>query len=491
MLRRMEPLTRRDLLAGTAALGTAQAQQPAAGRLNLIVITVDTWGTHYYGCYGNTEIRTPSVDGLARKSAMFLDAFPEVLPTIPVRRSLYTGRRIFPSQLVQQPDDQVRIRGWHQMYAEDVTMSEALQAAGYTTAIVSDVYHQFKPGKNFHRGFDSWRFVRGQESDRLESGPRKAIDLARYTHASQTAMRNPKNKGGIMQYLLNRREWKSEEDWLASQVFREAGRWLENAAAENQPFYLHIESFSPHEYWDPPQDYYRLYMKGDFKGPWMIQPPATTAAMSPIEVEHVRAMYAGFVTFTDSRIGKFLRRVESLGLAQNTFIVFVADHGTMMGEQGQLHKGETRLRTQVTNVPLLMHHPSKKWEGRRIRGFVQHTDVMPTILDALGVAIPSRVTGESLLPLIESGRDSKREGIITGWGEHASVRTPEWNYIGRWSPGNPFQELYDVKGDPQELKNVAVGQPRVVKEFHARLMDHVNQGWSVTKGTFSKVLESA
>ena len=117
------------------------------------------------------------------------------------------------------------------------------------------MYHQFKPDKNFHRGFDSWRWIRGQESDRLETGPREAVRLADYMHPSQMrSMGTGRNNkvSGPLQYLLNRREWKTEDDWLAAQVFQQASRWLDNNAAVNQPFYLHIESFSPHEFWDRP-----------------------------------------------------------------------------------------------------------------------------------------------------------------------------------------------------------------------------------------------
>src|SRR6202790_2191144 len=144
-------ITRRDLLAAPmAAPGAALAAQQSAGPLNIIHIGVDTWSAHYLGCYGNTEIRTPNVDTLASKSVVFEEAYPEVLPTLPARRAIYTGRRIFPSDLILQRDDQVKIRGWHPLFTEDVTISETLKGAKYTTALVSDIYHQFKPEKNFH-----------------------------------------------------------------------------------------------------------------------------------------------------------------------------------------------------------------------------------------------------------------------------------------------------------------------------------------------------
>ncbi len=474
----MSDITRRNLLKGAAVAPAAVSED---ARLNLIEIVVDTWGAHWMGCYGAAQTRTPNADALAARSAVYEDAYPEALPTLPARRALYTGRRIFPSELILQRDDGVKIRGWHQLFTEDVTLSETLQGAGYTTAIVSDVYHQFKPDKNYHRGFDCWRWIRGQEADRLATGPRRAIDPSRYLHASQAAQL--KNRNNVMtQYLLNRRDWKTEDDWLPAQVFREASRWVADNAAENQPFHLHVESFSPHELWDPPEEYYRLHMKSDYRGPRLIHPPIVTAKMSPLEVEHVRALYAGLVSFVDARLGKFLQTVESLGLMKNTLIVLTADHGTMMGEQNQLHKGEQRLRTQVTHVPLMIYHPRQNWAGRRVKGFVQHTDVMPTILELLAVKAPSRVTGRSL-----TGGASP-ESIFIGWGEHASIRTPEWCYIGHWSPGTPFEQLYDLKRDPLELNDVADRHPALVREFRGRLKNYVASGWDVTRGTFAATL---
>ncbi len=229
-------------------------------------------------------------------------------------------------------------------------------------------------------------------------------------------------------------------------------------------------------------------MKSDYKGPRLINPPMTTEKMSPVEIEHAQALYSGLVTFVDDRIGKFLADVERLGLMKNTIIVFVADHGTMMGEQGQFHKGETRIRTQVTHVPLMVYHPRETWGGRRVKGFVQHVDVMPTLLDLIGVPAPSRVTGESLRPLIEASSASKRETIFTGWGEHGTVRDHEWAYIGRWSPGPKFEELYNIRKDPKELRNVAGDNPGVAAEYRGRLKDHVDSGWAITRGTFATKL---
>jgi len=491
-------MTRRDfVVAGAAATGAAcQTKQQAAqapppppleepqeqkgNGLNLILICVDTWGANYVGAYGYPSIKTPHVDRFAAKSAVFTGAYPECLPTIPTRRVLYTGRRIFPTQQIVQPDDQVRIRGWHQMFAEDITLAEMLRKASYTTALVSDLYHTFKPGKNFHRGFQCWRWIRGQEADRLESGPVSKINVRDYLHASQKGQ-------GPFQYLLNRLDWKREEDWLPARVFADASRWLDrNAPDAQQPFYLHVESFAPHEYWDPFDAYYRAYMKGNYKGPRLIAPPGATKEMSELEVEHVRALYAGYVTMVDAWVGKFLAKVEALGLMKNSIILFVADHGTMMGEQGHIHKSETRLRHQVTRVPLLVYDPRKTHDGKKIAGYVQHTDIVPTALELLDLKPPKRVTGESFVPLLAGSKSGGlRDTVITGWGIHASVRTPEWNYITRWTPGENFAEqLYDLRKDPDELTNVVEANRTVAQEYRKKLDAYIASGRGITEGTF-------
>jgi arylsulfatase A-like enzyme len=199
-------------------------------------------------------------------------------------------------------------------------------------------------------------------------------------------------------------------------------------------------------------------------------------------------MYAGLVTFVDKQIGTFLSHVESMGLMDNTLITFIADHGTMMGEQGQIHKGENRIRRQVTHVPFAIYRPGSHWDGRRISGYVQHTDLMPTVLDYLAVEAPSRVTGINRRGMIDAQGRSNFESVVTGWGEHAALRTPEWVYIQRWSPGPKFEQLYDLKKDPKELTNVAAENAAVVAHMKEQLKDYIAGGWEITRGTFAKKL---
>ena len=480
--------SRRSLLKGLSAAAAVPAahssaasrQRSADGKFNVIHIGVDTWSAHWINCYGlNASIQTPFVDALAARSAMFMDAYPNALPTVPVRRGVYTGRQVFPSYMVRMREGGTNWRGWHPLYREDVTVAESFRDSGYRTQLISDVYHQFQPAMNFQFGFNGFTWIRDQETDRAATGPVRGIDPSRYMHAS-----TPNIEGQVSRYLLNRYQWQTEEDWPTHRLFAEAGSWLDSNTDDNQPFYLHIECYSPHEMWDPPEEYYRRYMKSDYSGPRLIFPPTSAAKMTAVELEHARALYAGMVSFVDSRIGIFLKRVLDMGLLENTIIVFVADHGTFQGEQGDVHKGEGLLRTQLLHVPLLIYHPYLAGMNRRIRGFVQHADIMPTLLDLNGIQCPARVTGKSLRPLMETGASSDRDIIYGGWNDHGFIRTPDWSYIGRWNPGEAYEEIYDVRKDPLELKNVIQDQQSLMNDFRARLQAHVAAGWNITKGNF-------
>jgi len=489
-------ISRRGLLGGIAGAVAAKpspAQKASAvryakdNRLNVIFVVFDTWSTHWMGCYGGEVAWTPSVDALAAKSAVFVDAYPENLYTPPARRSIYTGRQTFPSERWQMWNLPVQ-RGWHPLFVEDVTLSEKLLDVNWTTALVSDLGHSFQPGFNYHRGFKSWRWVRGQEVDQFETGPTKGINPRDFLHESQKTI---PAAGLFMLYLVSRQFRRTEDDWAVAQTFDQASSWLERNVEDNQPFYLHVESYSPHEYWDPPDEYYRLYMKSNYDGPRLIQAPDSTSVLTPVELEHVRALYSGLVTFTDLRFGRFLAKIEQLGLMENTIIVVTSDHGGLLGEQGVIHKSEGTLRTQVTNVPLIVYYPLENLGGRRVKGFVQHIDIVPTILELLGAEIPSRVTGQSFKEALWSGTASKRDSIITGAGNFGSIRTPEFNYIGRWNAGPNAEQVYDLKKDPLELTNIVSSQSSLAAACRQKLTSYVEESWQITRGNLSRNMETA
>ena len=451
--------------------------------MNLVIICADTFRADYLGCYGNEWIQTPYLDRLASEGVLFEDAYAEALPTIPVRRVLLTGRRCFPFALHPQPDDMVKCPGWHPLFSEDVTLSETLREQGYTTAFVTDVYHMMKPGKNFHRGFNCWRWVRGQEADAYTTGPRRGIDFDHYLMPSTP---DGAFKHWVGQYLMSARDWQTEEDTFVAQVMREASTWL-SMNADNEPFFLYVDCFDPHEPWHAPKEYADKYYP-NYEGRELICPPGKVEGMSPEEFYRVKALYAGEVTLVDRWVGYLLERLDALNLADDTIVVFTSDHGTMMGEQDEVHKGADRLRIQCTRVPLIIRTPDRAFAGQRVNGFVQHQDVMPTVLDRLGVPAPDRVNGEDFWPMVTDRASGLRDTVVSAFGAYASVRTEEWNYQTPWTAAARQQgrkpELYDRSADPEELHNVIAQHLDVADALHAKLKDYVERGRGDTQGTF-------
>src|SRR3954447_13497491 len=149
--------------------------------MNVVLVVFDTLRKDAVGSYGQTPpwdlgpIATPNLDAFARESVQLTNAYPESLPTLCARRAIYTGQRTYPFHggdfRGRKGDFVGAAPGWGRIPNEQHPLSEILQEAGYRTALISDLYHQFKPSKNFWRGFDQWTFIRGQEADAARSGP--------------------------------------------------------------------------------------------------------------------------------------------------------------------------------------------------------------------------------------------------------------------------------------------------------------------------------
>jgi arylsulfatase A-like enzyme len=520
----MSETTRRDVLKGAVLTGLAGlagckpeekqssvAASPVAqkeqGRweappkqkgndLNLIVLVSDTFRADNLEAYGSEWVQTPNLNQFAKESVLFESFYPEGLPTIPLRRQLYTGRRIFPTHFYFQQDS-VKIPGWHELFLEDVTLSETLLAAGYDTALIADLPHLFKPGRNFHRGFNNYEWIRGQEIDFYAQAPRVNPDFSSLYPAEylQVLAGAPGDaRGGhdafsafLNQYLANRKQWLKRAPSIAEATATSAITWLKENHDQG-PFYLHVEAFDPHEPWDPPAEFLSKYLKARTAHSWP-EPPYGDVKVPEEGVTRLRANYAGEASNVDHWYGQVLATIKSLGLYDNSIIVFLADHGALLNEQGQWVKGPEKLRKQVTHVPLLVHLPKNQYAGKRVSGFAQTADVLPTVLGRLNLKPPARVTGEDLWPYITGEKSNPREYIVSSYGYIASVRTPEWNYSAVWDKsryqGNYQPQLYDLKNDPNELKSVADQHPQVLKDLQAKLDEYLNSGRDITNGTFS------
>lgn len=458
--------------------------------MNLLWLVADTLRWDYLGAYGNAWIQTPNLDRLAREGVVFEEAFAEGLPTLPARRVMQTGRPIVPFRYVPQPDDMVQLAGWHPLFDEDIAAAEWLRQHGFYTALVTDVYHMMKPGKNYHRGFDHWHWVRGQEDDRwaLRDSRRVAALLDRAAPQARTEFRR---RHWLTQHLVNRQAWRTQADTSVAAVMAHAARFIREYTLDD-PFYLWVDCFDPHEPWDPPLEYARLY-DADFDSLDGLVPPGLTAEMSASQVRNTLTAYAGEVTLVDTWVGHLLQALQESGRMADTLVLFTSDHGCMLGEQGEMHKGESRLRNQCTRLPLIIRHPQGIGAGQRVKGFVQHVDMLPTALAIMGLPRHERMLGHDVWPLVQAQASSPRDYVVTAFGNYASYRTARWNYIAPWTEtrrGAPVEQLFDLANDPQELTDVKADYPEVVAELRAALEAHLREMAPHTAGHLGGTAET-
>ena len=426
---------------------------------NVVLITLDSLRRDHVGCYGG-RARTPCLDRFAERSLRFAEPYPESLPTIEVRQALYTGRRIFPfADHLSRKGDFVRWPGWHPIDEGRVTLAEILRHHGLHTGLVTDVYHQFKPSMNFHRGFNQFRWIRGQENDLFQS--RFRVPMWRVRQVQPDSDVGSLRDQMLRQYLANVESRRHEEDCFAPQVFGAAMRFLEEN--RERPFFLSVDCFDPHEPWDPPRWRWEPY-DPDYSGRDYIWPTRIDlSTISTVELEHIRALYAGEVTMTDRWLGRFLDHLDALGLSANTLVVINSDHGHPLGEHGYIGKDGQYMHPELMDVVLLVRDPSGLGAGQVREDFVYHSDLLPTILGRLGIEAPLPVDGIDL-----GAAESGREYVTSAMGGQVFYRDRDWWLIANRDATDP--RLFSIKDDyPACANNVAAEEPAALELALARL----------------------
>ncbi|MBN1402596.1 MAG: sulfatase [Anaerolineae bacterium] len=417
----------------------------AEARPNLIFLIVDSFRQDHVAFYSpDSPCQTPHLDALARESVAFENCYPEGLPTIPVRTCWLTGERT----LVHRP--------WQPLTPEDRSLPEILSGEGYLTGCFTDCYHYFKPGMNMHRGFRVWEWVRGQEYDSYRSGPLRKLNLNDYVKESFT----PQWRHVVETALKNVEEFESAEDHYCARLAAKAGDWLE-ANRDAQPIFLWFDSFDPHEPWTPPAEFDR-YTDPAYRGPRLVLPPGgpASAHFSPEEIAYIRGLYAGECAYVDHYLGQLLARLKALGLYDSSVIVLIADHGHPLADHGKFLKGGDRLYNELLKVPFLVRFPGGQYGGQRLDALASFHDVLPTVLDALGLgnnleALP----GKSLMPIIRGEAEAVREVVLSGYHQAPDrcIRDKVWSYIRR--PEGEPDELYHLIDDPHETANLIDEHP--------------------------------
>jgi arylsulfatase A-like enzyme len=460
--------------------------------MNVIVLMNDTLRRDHINAYGvpapwtrpghdgEPFIHTPHLDQLATQSALFDRFYCGSYPTIPCRYDLFTGRYGFPH------------RGWQPLEPADVILSEIVADHGYLSMLIFDTPPLAGDDYNYTRGFEGWDWLRGQHADRYRTNPAEV--------SLPAAPRKVKTYPAMYRFLRNSLNRRYERDWMCGKTVTAAMDWLEDNRTRDG-FVLWVDMWDPHEPFDAPAYDEARYVDPNYSGGRLLIPRyGRPDYMTTAERDHVRALYAAQVTLVDRWIGRLLEKVETLGLDKNTLIIYLTDHGHLFGDhdlQGKPTGPLGMLYEATARVPLLIRHPEGMGVGQRIEGLAQHPDILPTILDFLGVPIPSSVQGASLLPLMAgtttrvreaafSGRYSRVAGLplalarqetahgfdgsagLERFGEPFTVSTEEWSFI--CPPGNRPRELYHLRQDPRQTQNVIAQHPAVAADLHRQLL---------------------
>lgn len=413
--------------------------------MNIIGIMLDSFRQDHVSFYNAGRpvfedvpaCRTPNLDAFAQECVVFDNAYPEALPTIPVRAQLFTGQRTLP------------YRPWQPLTEEDISVAEILRAEEYVCGLISDCYHYRAPGMNYHRAFHAYRWIRGQEYDPWTSHPPRR-DLDDYVNEGFDAVW----RGRVAQFLSNTDEFTREGDWFPATVVDESIDWLRRNRDHSRIF-AWIDSFDPHEPWDPPARF-DTYVDPDYEGKRLILPMGGLAEewATPEEMRHIQGLYAGEAAFVDHCLGRLFQALEDLGYYDDSIILLMSDHGHPLGDHGKFLKGGDRLYNELLKVPFMIRLPDGRG-ARRTGALVQFHDVLPTVLDLLGLGNnATSMHGGSFRPVLRGDTDTHREAMITGYHEAADrcVRDEVWSYVQR--PAGEPDELYNLVEDPQERDNL-------------------------------------
>ncbi len=471
--------------------------------MNIILIIFDSLRKdciEYLGSPPWGKIYTPNLNKFASNSIVLDRCYPESLPTLPARRSIYTGKRIFPFKGEDNgyKGDFYVTAGWGPINEERITLSEVLQKNGYTTALISDIQHMFKPSKNFHRGFDEWVWIRGYEADSYRSGP--TISQKEIDYWLPKELQDNLYISFLSQCLRNFKGITNEEDYSVAKVMREAVRWLEQNVDKEKKFIL-IESWAPHEPWFIPSYYKGIYINNSYPEQ-VLSLYRETTDFSPEIIKSTQANYSGLVTMCDHWFGYLIDSISKLDMLDNTLIIVTTDHGHSIGDNGYLGKRGYPSTPEVYDIPIIMRLPgSEICDGRISNILCQHIDIMPTILDIIGISMrykdsyqykwddgveanrimkknridknkDIKLDGKSFFRTLLNGEKRFRDHVTVAWGSNITVIDDNWWLNCKVNGKGAF--LFDLSNINPFENNVATRNRKKTKELFKLALKDAN-----------------
>ncbi len=447
-------ISRRELLLGASGLAAAHAAP--ASRPNILWIMADEYRADAMHCSGNPVVSTPNLDRIAREGVRFSTAYTVSPVCSPSRASAFSGRY---ATVHGVTTNQVPAKNG------EVFLPSILKHYGYHTAISGKLH--FVPTR-FDFGFDQfWSF--SAEGPTPEKGYQAFLKSKYGSPAKFPIVPGtcpwPDDPLGHDVGVFSREPQDFETEWIADHALE----YLRSRKGNPQPWFLYTSFLRPHSPSVLPKKYFDMYDPDKvpiFKLPANAHQLRMEASKAQkrhvIEDEHMErvmtAKYFGAVTNVDDNIGRILAELTALGMMDNTIILFSADHGNMLGEKARWFKGSQY--DGSSHIPLLWRGPKGAAEntGRVEDKIIENTDLMPTLLEAAGLPIPEGVQGRSFLKLAR-GADSHWKDRCFSQLHTGMYRTPQWKLIDNSVDLSGGFELYDMRNDPREERNLA-GDPK-------------------------------
>lgn len=349
--------------------------------MRTVLVLMDTLRRDALSCYNPEAMaKTPNIDAFSREATTFDQHWIGSAPCMPARRDIMCGRLNFLE------------RCWGPIEPFDITLPQCLRASGAFTHITTDHCHYWRTGgEGYLQQFNTWDTHRGQEGDPWISRIDEPDNMPETFYGRVRK-----------QYQQNRSAWPNEEDMPSPQTFSSACEWLETNKDDDN-FFLMVEAFDPHEPFDVPDSYMDLYggSEGLDRDYFEIPPYARTSEtdIPASAVDYLQRRYAALVSMCDCWFGKLIDKLKETGLYEGTMIMVTTDHGYFLGERDYLGKNYMHLYNELAHLPFIVKFPGGVRAGERVGKITQAIDIMPTVLDAHGVEIPSTCQGVSLMPL--------------------------------------------------------------------------------------------
>lgn len=458
-------------------------------RPNVLLLMADQLRVDCVGAYGNAVIRTPNLDRIAREGVRFLTAYSAAPTCTPARSALLTGMGPWRNGLL----------GYGPMasmpYA--VEKGRAMAEAGhYTTSIGKNHYNPIRNAHGYHQlvcdEHCSYWFHKQDGEPKTEAAWEERCDYEAWfwsrmpdkdPHATGLSWNDYRGKAFVYPEEMHATHWTGETAVNFLKGYERA-----------EPFFLKVSFIRPHSPYDAPQRFFDMYEGAALPeaqaGEWAKKFEERSGPgneiwhgkLAPEEVRRSRQGYYGSVSFVDEQVGRILEVLEKRGLLEETLILFISDHGDMLGDQNLWRKSYGY--EQSAHIPMLMRVPAKMGmaAGRVMEQPVELRDILPTVLDAAGAAVPASVEGRSLLELVRTDGKGWREFIDL---EHDICYSPanhwngltdgKWKYIYHAQRGE--EQLFHLATDPNELKDLAGDTEYAdqLKMWRARLAAHLEE----------------